>query len=399
MPTYQDEETLAAKKKIKQAQYRTAMAGDKARLLQSDSINQFGGDNEARIAAIRASQAANSAAQGATMAPPPALRGDEIEEKTVRDRVGLYSQGLRVADARLKSAATAPTPQAQAEGVAEGSRIQQAATESFGSPLTPEQMQERVEGYRRSQAIAAANQRANQGMEEEGRGRYEAGLAATQEAGDIRRNIGMTGLRLAESEGNRELATSKARSTPDGIASGIAAEQTRQKIDAMRAKGELAQVGAETSGMERGAALSGFGIDDKFQARVTNNIGALNDAMSDLVTGRVAGNSFGGAEGVIKTVNALDADIANLERAAAQDTTPATKELADTLLNMLPLPGENGAYDSAMFGGNPILSTVGTMGVGAATSAANSGSRSVSAKRMTDIRRRLERIARPQPAQ
>ena len=392
-----------AQQRIDEARYRRYAANQKMTLLQGNSIGMFP-NNEARKAAIDEAISADSAAQGAAVRPPSFPSPDDaagqnaLRNKIVAGRQSLRGQLEGLGQGYLDQAESAykigdPTKMKGADDLAaEGGRLMRAAPVSFPD-LSPAEVESQVAGRRSQAESAAAYQEANRRRALEGRQRFETGIANRQQDATRQRELETLGYENVASGVRANTMENQARGALATASSDPAQIDINRKIQQARLRGELATATGEAAGAERAAATSGFGIDDKLQARVTNNIGALNDAMSDLVTGRVAGNNFGGAEGVLKTVNALDADIANLERAAAQDTTPVTKELADTLINMMPLPGENGEYDSAMFGGNPFLSTAGTMGVGAAASVANARTRSIAAKRMTDLRRRLEKIS------
>lgn len=392
-PTPMDDRVEDARTKIKQSQYRRAMSGDLQRTLQSSSLADFGGDNTARIAEIRRLQAVNAATQGAIAPVQREMGGSEIQAGRAdlqRQLRGLGQGELDKAQGLYKSG-TPEDLKAGDAAAAEGGRLQRAADERF-APLGANELSGRVAAQDEARKQQIAMRRMNTIEAEQGRAGYESGLEDQKRAGMLQRQTAMSMLEAAKATAAGAAGMAQAEADPENIKRGLKIKQLQQSAEAAR-------VGAETRNAQRGAALQPFGIDDKFEARVVDNIGTLNEGMSDFVKGRVAGGAFGGPAKVNKALKGLDVDVRNLERAAAEDQSPATQELADSLLNMLPEPGPNGEYDSAMFGGNPLLSTVGTGFVGAAFSAANANERSVAARRMTDIYKRLFKIARPQQVQ
>jgi len=279
-----------AKKRILQAQYRRAVSGDRMRLTRSDSIRQFGGDNEARIAAIRAAQAADSAAQGAIAPVQREMGGKSI--KAARSDLNTQMKSLaerqRVEAMRRYGAGDAV---AGDEAASEYGRLGRAADEKFG-PLAEPELQNRIDATEESRKRQLAMKRANLGMAEEGRARYEAGQAATREAGDLQRNIALTGLRTVASEGERELATSRAMSDPAAIQDRIRADTLRQKIEAERAMGELGQVKAEAAGtnVAAKAAVREAALSDPGFART---LGRMQESLNALAGGYL-GSDRGG---------------------------------------------------------------------------------------------------------
>ena len=236
-------------------------------------------------------------------------------------------------------------------------------------------------------------------FDSEGR-RREAGLGVARQFGDAYAGSIADRTALAEASMKANVASEQARGAVAGAVTRSGGLTPEQMVAEATAQSEIARMNREKAAMEgtggstpeaaaaaqqsRQAALSRYGVGEDFQKILDNDLAIIDAGMSDIRSGKVAGNMWGGAEGMSKAVDSLNTNISILERMASTDPVVASQFAAD-VLNALPLPGEDGGYSSS-WGGGSFGSNL------ASPFPINQRNRRMTAAGLTRARQRLMRI-------
>lgn len=248
------------------------LRNQKARLLQSSSVGQFGGDNNARISAIHETGRELRNLEGARAPLPREISPGQIQSS----RDDLLRQGLAIADAQRRAAQDnitrgiqpvgkpyGPKPPSNMDQIADANRMEDAFNRSFATPLSDAEIQRRVMANRAAITRADINRDAMRGEVgddrsiREGEMAHNADLVSKVRAGQLARVEGEAApYRMATAQADEAAANAKMAADPEMTRQRMQIEQLKQQGALASAKGEAAGQIVSGRAAERQAPLT-----------------------------------------------------------------------------------------------------------------------------------------------